>query len=402
MQGKVRNLSGLVILTIVLMFYSQLYAAEFTADLIIDMPGMNDTAKIYVKGHAYRLEKLEGKNKLLLFRIHGKTTALNPDTKEFKVLKGTEENMFNPVAAWENMSYDMEAKTAGEETIDGYDCRKYQYRNKGSDEVVMERWLSPELTFVIKQVLFSSGGNATMELKNIKEEPVEQVLFELPMGYKPAVDPEDIPVPVPDWAENLDKAPVMKPPFEKVMKAGDVIKIKTEPGMSIWIRGESTSDAEAVAKAIPFKDGHPVKEPKMYNNFAMKGTICDRRHETPAEADYIVIHIEKGEVNVEAKLADMFEKKVSAGGEFRIPVNGIQNIEMRLVNLADGESDISWDMLKNGEVLNPDYAKYRKKTFEKKNKSYKSALSPDGDELIFKVTKGEVLIKAGQYDPFKF
>jgi hypothetical protein len=402
MQGRFGKITGLIVLAVVVIFYAQLFAAEFTADLVLNMPGMNDTLKLHVNGHAYRLEKLEGKNKMLLFRIGGKTTALNPEIKEYKVLNMSEESFFNPIAAWENMSYDLTATAEGEETIDGYECRKYKYTNKGSDDIVMERWLSPKLTFIVKQILYSANGEATMELKNIKEEPVDKVMFEIPLGYKPAVDPEEVAIPVPDWAKDLDKAPVMKPPFEKVMKTGDIIKIKTEPGMSVWVRGKSTTDAEAVVKAIPFEDGHPIKLATSYNNFAAKGTICERRQETAAEADYIVVHDEKGEVKVEAKMADMFEKKVAAGGEFRIPISGIQNIDFRLVNLIDGESEVSWEILKNGEVVNPDYAKYRRKSFDKKNKSYSATLSPDGNELVFKVTKGEVLVKAGQYDSFKF
>ncbi len=402
MPEKIKRLSGMIIMLAVVIFCGQSIAGEFTADLVINIPGQNDTLNLYVKGKAYRLEKLEGKNKMLLFRKQGTTTALNPDVKEYKILDASEENMFNPIAAWENMSNDMEAKAGDNETINGYECRKYLYNYKGSDDVVFERWLSQALTFVVKQKILSSGGDAIMELTNIKEEPVDDALFEIPAGYTEAVNPEDLPVPIPDWAKDLESTPVMAPPFEKSMAAGETIRIKTEPGKSIWLRGKSTTDAEASAQAIPFKDGRPLKEVSMYNNFAMKGTICERRHEPAAEADYVVVHVEDGEVNVEAKLADMQEKDVSAGGEFRVPISGIHNIEMRLVNLIDGESEVSWDMLKNGEVLNPDYTKYRTKTFEKLNRSYKSTLSPDGDEIVFKVDKGEVLVKLGQFDTFTF
>jgi len=402
MPERLKTMSGLLVLLSVLLLGCQLFAAEFTADLVFSMPGQNDTLKLYVKDHAYRLEKLEGDNKMLLFRIKGATTALNPESKEYKVFKGVEENFINPLAAWENTSYDMQAKPGDGETINGYECRKYLYNYKGSDEIVFERWLSPELTFIVKQKMIAANGDAIMELINIKKEPVDGVLFEIPMGYKEAVDPEDMPIPVPEWAADLETAPVLKPPFEKVLKAGMIIKIRPEPGMSIWLRGKSTTETEAVAKAIPFKNGHPLKLATTYNNFAMKGTICERRHETEAEADYIVVHIEEGDVNLEAKTSAMFEKKVEVGGEFRMPISGYDNIVMRMVNLNDGESEIHWDQMKNGEAINSEYSKYRNKVFEKKNKSYNTSISADGDELVFKVTKGVMLIKAGQYDTFKF
>ncbi len=402
MRGRIKKLSGMIIVLAVVIFCGQSIAGEFTADLVINIPGQNDTLKLYVKGNAYRLEKLEGKNKMLLFRKQGTTTALNPDVKEYKTLTSNEENMFNPIAAWENMSYDMEAKAGDNETVNGYECRKYLYNYKGSDDVVFERWLSQALTFVVKQKILSSGGDAVMELINIKEEPVDDALFEIPAGYTEAVNPEDLPVPIPDWAIDLESTPVMAPPFEKAMGAGETIRIKTKPGKSIWLRAKSTTDAEASVRAIPFKDGRPLKEISMYNNFAMKGTICERRHETAAEADYIVVHVEKGEVTVEAKLSDMFEKKVAAGDEFRVPINPGNNIEVRLVNLIEGESEIKWDMLKNGEVLNPDYTKYRTRVFNKENEFHKMTLSPDGNEIVFKVDKGEVLVKLGQFDSFTF
>jgi len=378
------------------------HAGEFTGDLIIKIQGQNDTLKMYVKGYSYRLEKLEGDNKLLLFRTKGATTALNPEDKEYKIFKGTDENMFNPFAAWENMSYDMEAKAGDNETINGYECTKYQYNYKGSDEVAFERWLSRKLTFVIKQKIFSSGGDAVMELINIKEETVDDGLFKIPEGYKEAIDPRDLPVPIPDWAKDIESKPVMQPPFDKVMAAGEIIRIKTEPGKSIWVRGKSTGDGEASAKAIPFKDGRPLKELTMYNNFAMKGTICARRHETAREADYVVIYVEEGNVNVEAKLADMYEKSVKAGREFGVTLNPSDNIVVRLVNAIAGESEVKWDFLKDGEVQKAEYAKYRTKTFEKENEFHITTLSPSGDQIVFKVVKGEVLIKLGQFDSFKF
>ena len=403
MQGRINGMSvSTIVMLAMLLFCGQLLAGEFAADLVLSMPGQNDTMKIYVKGYSYRLEKLEGDNKLLLFRTNGATTALDPEKKEYKVFKGIDENMFNPVAAWENMSYDMEARAGEDETVNGYECRKYLYNYPGQTEVAFERWLSQKLKFVIKQKILSSGGDAIMGLVNIKEETVDDALFEIPDGYTKAIDPEDLPVPIPDWAKDLESTPIMKPPFENVMAAGETVRIKTEPGKSIWVRGKSTTEEKAKARAIPFKDGRPLNELTMYNNFAMKGTICTRRHETVQEADYVVVHVDYGEVKVEAKMADMFEKSVKAGREFGVSLNPGDNIEVRLVNAIDGESTVKWDYMKEGVLKEMPYAKYRTKTFKKENEFHKTTLSPEGDQIVFKVEKGEVLIKLGQFDTFKF
>jgi hypothetical protein len=380
----------------------QVNAGEFTGDLIINIPGQVDTLKLFVKDHWYFLEKLEGDNKIMLFRKSGKTTVMNPEEKQFKILKGQEENFINPVAAWENMSNDMEAKAGGDETVNGYECKKYLYNYPGQTEVAFERWLSQKLTFVIKQKILSPGGDATMELINIKEETVDDALFEIPSGYTPLLDPEDQPVPIPDWATDIESKPVMKPPFEKAMAAGEIVLVRVEAGKSVWVRGKSTTDGEAKAKAIPFKDGRPLKELSMYNNFASKGTICTRRHETTREADYVVIHVDEGKVDVEAKLADMYEKSVKAGRQFGMSLNVSDNIEVRFVNAIDGESTVKWDYMKEGVLKELPYAKYRTKTFEKENEFHKTTLSPEGDQIVFKVEKGEVLIKLGQFDNFKF
>jgi len=160
------------------------YSAEFTADVVITKAEVCDTLKIYVNGYTYRLEKFEEGGHTVMFRKGGSTYVLDHDNKQYKELWSPDEDKVNPVAAWENLSYEMRGRLVGQDTISGYDCEIFGYSYLDDDKVIFKRWFVENLQFIIKQVLFEDDGKSEMELINIIEKPVDKTLFEVPEEYK--------------------------------------------------------------------------------------------------------------------------------------------------------------------------------------------------------------------------
>ena len=86
-----------------------------------------------------------------------------------------------------NAPDDVTIDKVGSETVDGINTTKYKIlmKDKSAGGFI---WLSPE-HIPVKMDFLSKEGNAknriTMTLKNLKVEPQEAALFELPAGYQP-------------------------------------------------------------------------------------------------------------------------------------------------------------------------------------------------------------------------
>lgn len=74
----------------------------------------------------------------------------------------------------------MQGAQTGVDTLNGYECLKYDYTYKDSNEVIFQRWYAKNLEFVIKQKLTDEDGATTMELFNIDETAPDKMLFEIP------------------------------------------------------------------------------------------------------------------------------------------------------------------------------------------------------------------------------
>jgi len=189
-----RLILGLVV-GIIIIAGNNIFSAEFTADVVITKADVCDTLKIYVNGYTYRLEKFEEDSHTVMFRKHGSTYVLDHrkggstyvldhDNKQYKELWSPDEDKVNPVAAWENLSYQMRGRLVGQDTISGYDCEIFGYSYLDDDKVIFKRWFAENLQFIIKQVLFEDDSKSVMELINIIEKPVDKTLFEVPEEYK--------------------------------------------------------------------------------------------------------------------------------------------------------------------------------------------------------------------------
>ncbi|MDH3268655.1 MAG: DUF4412 domain-containing protein, partial [Ignavibacteria bacterium] len=73
-----------------------------------------------------------------------------------------------------------ETKLVGEETVNGYECEKYQVMIDGSP--VSTYWQSSEIEYPIK-VVSGDKQNMVMELKNIEKGDVDDAIFNVPAGF---------------------------------------------------------------------------------------------------------------------------------------------------------------------------------------------------------------------------
>lgn len=171
------------------------HAAQFTADMAITGPGANYSYKLYVKDTMYRLEKVSGGMQIPPFptivnQDTDVTWGLNTQARQYvETTKVEETMMMNPIIGWEWARKDWQKSPGGNETVNGYACTKSVYAEQGSSRVEAAVWESSQLGFFVKQVQYADNGDAVMELKNIKEGPVDPTLFQIPAGYTMAGPP---------------------------------------------------------------------------------------------------------------------------------------------------------------------------------------------------------------------
>lgn len=403
---SIRSLLGVMIALVMSAGCSQVLAAEFSADFTEKQGDYERSGKIYVKGSNYCLDIVEdGEQMLIIVDPEARKTVVIPvSTGEYRELAIDDMTsiMNDPFQGYLYTAEMGEVKTAVAETINGYECDKSVVTMGDTD--IMSRWVARNLDFPIK-IVAHGPPDKIFELINIVVAPVDDSKFEIPEGFTKWIDPETLPVEPPAWAEGIAAAPVMVPPFEHDMSAGDIVRVKVEPGKSLAIKGVSKTDTEATAKVIPFKDDRPLKVDTWYNNFAWESTICVRQHETSVEVDEFIVYVYEGDITATAKWQEMLEKTVAEGEEIRLPLPNWDNIETRLVNLSDAESVAIVSYFKDGAEVSEDDqgpVKWRTITLKEPGEVEAGARTHKGDEIVFSVQKGKILIKLGQFDTFEF
>lgn len=399
----------LVILSGVLLLCGASYSAEFSADMTESQGSYSKSGKLFVKGSQYGMELEDSGEKVRVFvdTEANKTVVLNLSKQEFRELASDDMNslMNDPFQGYQYMikrGFGVE-KPAGTETVDGFECHKYVMVTEDSTEL-MSRWVSSKLNFPIK-IVAHGNPSRIMALTNIVEGAVDDAKFVIPEGYTAWVDPETLPIEPPEWAKGIESAPIMTPPFEITMKAGEIIRVLPEDNKTLSVKCRSIDTTEAVTYIRPFKDGRPIYRSERYGNASMNGVICARRHETPIEADEFVFYVQSGEITANAKWQEMIEKTVSVGDDIRLSLSGWDNVEMRLINLADGESVAVFSYNREGVPLGEnemDEVKWRMITLKEPNEVHNRAVNAKGDEIVVGVESGKMHIKLGQFDVFEF
>ncbi|MCP4567230.1 MAG: hypothetical protein GY841_06595 [FCB group bacterium] len=380
-------------------------SASFTADLVEREGNQVKTGRLYATDTQYRLDVTMGDEKFIVIvdKKSEMTRVLRIKQKQYVEVKSSDRVslMNDPFQGLKFAADHYGSKVDGIDTISGYLCDRRIIVDQ--EKTVMTFWQSSKLNFPLK-IVVDAIGNKRLELKHVREEAIADSLFLIPDGFTKMVDPKNIPVPIPDWSGEISSAPVLTPPFERNFTEGDIVRIKVTVGNSIWVKSVG-SDSTTVARAIPFKEGKPLKRETYYNNFAKPGTICSRRHETTEEADEIVLRVYKGITRITAKYSEMREKVISAGEELRVPLSTSKNIEIRFVNVGEESAAFGWNYFREGELLNDNVVgpvRFRTQKLSKTGDLHNSTFRAYGDEFVVAVARGKVLVKVGQFDTFKF
>lgn len=158
--------------------------AQFTADMVTTEGDVSRTGKFYVENPFYRMDMEEnGQQMFVVVNNETKTTKVfMPSEKMYMEMKSDDmKSLSNDVfQSLEAQKEKYETKLIGKETVNGYECEKYQVMMDGSP--VSTYWQSSEIEYPIK-VVSGQNQNMVMELKNIEKGDVDDAMFKVPAGY---------------------------------------------------------------------------------------------------------------------------------------------------------------------------------------------------------------------------
>jgi len=158
--------------------------AQFTADMVTSEGDVSHTGKFYVENPFYRMDMEEdGRRMFIVVNNETKTTKVfMPSEKMYMEMKsGDMRSLSNDVfQSLEAQKENYETKLVGTETVNGYECEKYEVMIDGSP--VSTYWQSPEIEYPIK-VISGDKQNMIMELKNIEKGDVDDTVFKVPAGF---------------------------------------------------------------------------------------------------------------------------------------------------------------------------------------------------------------------------
>lgn len=309
---QVRILRWSSIAVLLLISFGSLNAVHFTADMWVQLHYQDEatTHTLYVGDEKYRMDQEEdGKQIIVLVdQVAGTTYVLLPAEKIYVEMPSDDlQSLMNdPFQAAKFTETIGEKSKIGTEKVSGYACDTYAIKRDG--DVILKLWVSEKLGFPLKIVIPGEGGR-TMELRNIKEGKPDGELFAMPAGYTKVTDPSARPVETPDWAEHLESVEIVQPPFERLMSAEDIVRVKVESGKGIKVDGINDIDGNSAFMPVPFKEGRPIKKPSMYTyNLTWKGANWPTPFKlTPADADEIVIRVNQGSVLIKVEWIDLEE-----------------------------------------------------------------------------------------------
>ena len=293
--------TGLLLFLILFFGCCSVYAAEFTADLTITSPESVIVYDLKVKGNMYRIKKVKG---LVSFpslpTICNRATRISwgliPQTNQYvEQTDPVKTIMMNPIAGWDFMRRELKATPAGTEAIQGYSCQILEYRRKGNTRVETREWVSYELGFTLKEVIYALNGDATLALKNIKKGFVDPALFKIPPGYTKAETPDkaqkkaDGPLPA------VTKAVKGEAPWGRRINAGGEIKVKVDPKRPVKIVFFNRNKTASSCTYTTFRQGDaqtPVKTGHI--SMTRKGQRKEVTIKKNKKSEWIFIRVDEG------------------------------------------------------------------------------------------------------------
>lgn len=318
-------LSAVLVVFMILTIGVDARATSFSADMVQTKKAGISTNRFFMRDHQYRMETEEEGMALVILvdRKSGMTRMVVPDEKVYLEFKNDDMRslMNNPFEAYGKLAGMTKVRTAGTETVEGILCRGNILSENGRD--LMVAWIAEALDFPVR---IDNLGNADkVELKKIRKTTLKDALFEVPDGYE-LVDA--MPVPPPEWAGDAARAPVMTPPFEKILEEGQMVRIRPREGHAIVVNGRSPEGKKGAFTSVAFRNGRPITDPSMGTfNVSASGSMGTRHKQGPGEADHVVVRAGQGRVAIKAgfealppegvKLEE-FSLKANHGKEFEL------------------------------------------------------------------------------------
>ena len=180
---KLFNVKNALLICMLFLFSSST-CAQFTADMVTTEGGVTTTGKFYFEKPFYRMDIEEaGEQAYVVVNNETKTTRVfMPSQKMYMEMKSDDmKSMSNDVfQSLEAQKQKYQTKPLGKETVNGYECEKFQVVANGSP--ITTYWQSPEIEYPIK-VVSGEKQNMVMELKNIVKGDVDDALFKVPAGF---------------------------------------------------------------------------------------------------------------------------------------------------------------------------------------------------------------------------
>ena len=288
--------SALGLAVLLSLFAAAMRAGSFSAEMVETRRGEGRTGTFHFADGRYRFELVEdGRTLVIQIDPAASTTRIvAPAEKAYRELRSADMRaaLLSPFTACTFAFEGSALRIEGPEGIDGLPCTKRVLAVRGNDFFVS--WTADEFGFPIR--VEDRLTETTVELRNLQRGPQDPALFTVPAGFVLKGDPE---TETPAWAANLAQTPRLAPPFEKTLRAGEVIRIPPKDGLIIELTAVNPTSGDSTAVGVAFKDGRPVVDPRG-ETFTIGaegevGTGCNR---TPAQADDYVFHVIAGQLTI--------------------------------------------------------------------------------------------------------
>jgi outer membrane lipoprotein-sorting protein len=293
--------TGLFFLFILFFGWCSVYAAEFTADLIVTSPESVIVYDLKVKGNMYRIKKVKGPVSfpslpVIYNRATGISWGLNPQVNQYvEQTDPVKTMMMNPVAGWEFMRRKLKPTPVGTKSIQGYSCHIFEYRQQGDTRVSNRVWVSYELGFTMKEISYALNGDATLTLKNIKKGPVDPALFKIPSGYTKVKVPAKAGEKAAGPSQAVTKAVKGEAPWGRRIKAGGEIQVKVDPQRPVKIIFFNRNKTASICAYTTFRQGDaqtPVKTGHI--SMTRKGQRKEVTIKKNSKIEWVFIRVDEG------------------------------------------------------------------------------------------------------------
>jgi len=301
----------LVCVFIFLIGSQEAQGAQFSADLLQRVGEKSMRGKIYVKDSRYRMEEKEDGKKVIIIvdQEAGVTRILVPAEKKYKEVKSTDMGSLinDPIQAAKFSATTYQQKSLGVESISGFACDKSSLYHK--DQLLMTQWVSKKLMFHLKIVTHGSGDKV-MELKNIKESPVDDALFRVPVGFAKMEEPQNRRKKEREALSVVTTTVKGELPWARRIGQGGEIRVKIAPqkladgeiGRSIRFKVKNLIVGESVFTIKAYRNGRPIKM-DIKETYALRGSV-EPLLGFQNKAEEVAVRVEKGKVIAEVMAED--------------------------------------------------------------------------------------------------